>query len=84
MSNAILSQFISMQTAIITTTQIGESQTLSIQTPASGLSLQGRIRIPGDKSISHRALMLDAIAHGETTIEGLLLGEDPRLSLIHI
>lgn len=46
--------------------------------PAAGRSLQGRIRVPGDKSISHRALMLGAIAKGETTIEGLLLGEDPR------
>jgi 3-phosphoshikimate 1-carboxyvinyltransferase len=67
-----------MQAAIITTTQIGESQTLTIQKPTSGLSLTGRIRVPGDKSISHRALMLGAIASGETTIEGLLLGEDPR------
>jgi 3-phosphoshikimate 1-carboxyvinyltransferase len=67
-----------MQAAIITTAQIGESQTLTIQKPASGLSLTGRIRVPGDKSISHRALMLGAIANGETTIEGLLLGEDPR------
>lgn len=41
-------------------------------------SLQGKISIPGDKSISHRALMLGAIASGETIIEGLLLGEDPR------
>ena len=41
-------------------------------------SLQGEVSIPGDKSISHRALMLGAIASGETTIEGLLLGEDPR------
>lgn len=41
-------------------------------------SLQGTISIPGDKSISHRALMLGAIAEGETIIEGLLLGEDPR------
>ncbi|MGI0483331.1 3-phosphoshikimate 1-carboxyvinyltransferase [Geminocystis sp. CENA526] len=40
-------------------------------------SLQGTISIPGDKSISHRALMLGAIASGETIIEGLLLGEDP-------
>jgi 3-phosphoshikimate 1-carboxyvinyltransferase len=42
------------------------------------LSLQGTIKVPGDKSISHRALMLGAIARGETIIEGLLLGEDPR------
>lgn len=53
-------------------------QQLLVSTPPSGLSLSGRIRVPGDKSISHRALMLGAIASGETTIEGLLLGEDPR------
>ncbi|WP_299491433.1 3-phosphoshikimate 1-carboxyvinyltransferase [Acaryochloris sp. IP29b_bin.137] len=40
--------------------------------------LQGTITIPGDKSISHRALMLGALASGKTTIQGLLLGEDPR------
>jgi 3-phosphoshikimate 1-carboxyvinyltransferase len=38
--------------------------------------LSGRIRPPGDKSISHRALMLGGLAVGETTIEGLLEGED--------
>jgi 3-phosphoshikimate 1-carboxyvinyltransferase len=38
--------------------------------------LRGRVRPPGDKSISHRALMLGALAVGETTIEGLLEGED--------
>ena len=38
--------------------------------------LQGRIRVPGDKSISHRALMFGALAVGETRIEGLLEGED--------
>ncbi|MDF0554545.1 3-phosphoshikimate 1-carboxyvinyltransferase [Kamptonema sp. UHCC 0994] len=63
---------------VIVTAKTAENETLIIQTPTSGLSLQGRIRIPGDKSISHRALMLGAIASGETTIEGLLLGEDPR------
>ncbi|MCU0547448.1 MAG: 3-phosphoshikimate 1-carboxyvinyltransferase [Oscillatoriaceae cyanobacterium Prado104] len=67
-----------MQAATIKINQIGESQTLTIEKPASGLSLQGRIRVPGDKSISHRALMLGALARGETTVEGLLLGEDPR------
>lgn len=51
---------------------------LIINRPRSGLSLQGRIQVPGDKSISHRALMLGAIAQGETQIKGLLLGEDPR------
>ena len=38
--------------------------------------LTGRIRVPGDKSISHRALMLGALAVGETRITGLLEGED--------
>lgn len=44
----------------------------------SGQALHGRIRVPGDKSISHRSLMLGALAEGETIIYGLLLGEDPR------
>lgn len=38
--------------------------------------LAGRIVVPGDKSISHRALMLGALAVGETVIDGLLEGED--------
>lgn len=36
----------------------------------------GSVRVPGDKSISHRALMLGAIATGETRIAGFLAGED--------
>ena len=42
---------------------------------ASG-PLKGRIRVPGDKSISHRSLMLSALAVGESRISGLLEGED--------
>ena len=38
--------------------------------------LKGRIRVPGDKSMSHRALMLGAVAIGETRITGLLEAED--------
>jgi 3-phosphoshikimate 1-carboxyvinyltransferase len=38
--------------------------------------LHGRLRVPGDKSISHRALILGALAVGETRISGLLEGED--------
>ena len=38
--------------------------------------LQGRIAIPGDKSISHRALMLSALAVGESRVTGLLEGHD--------
>lgn len=59
-----------------TTTQLTDD--LIIQPPASGIALQGQIEVPGDKSISHRALMLGAISQGETQIQGLLLGEDPR------
>ncbi len=38
--------------------------------------LRGRIRVPGDKSISHRSIMLGALAVGETRVTGLLEGED--------
>jgi 3-phosphoshikimate 1-carboxyvinyltransferase len=38
--------------------------------------LTGKARVPGDKSISHRALILGALAVGETRISGLLEGED--------
>ena len=43
----------------------------------SGGTLKGHVRVPGDKSISHRALLFGAIAEGKTTIEGLLPAEDP-------
>jgi 3-phosphoshikimate 1-carboxyvinyltransferase len=49
------------------------------QTPLearSSGSLTGKVRVPGDKSISHRALILGALAVGETRISGLLEGED--------
>ncbi len=39
-------------------------------------SLSGRLRPPGDKSISHRAVMLGALAEGETEVTGFLAGED--------
>src|SRR6185437_8095255 len=42
----------------------------------SATPLTGTIAIPGDKSISHRALMFGALAVGETRISGLLTGED--------
>ena len=40
------------------------------------LRLEGRVRAPGDKSVSHRALMFGALALGETVVSGLLEGED--------
>lgn len=45
---------------------------------APGRPLDGRLRVPGDKSISHRALMLGALAEGTTRITGFLEGEDTR------
>jgi 3-phosphoshikimate 1-carboxyvinyltransferase len=46
-----------------------------LEARASG-PLTGKVRVPGDKSISHRALILGALAVGETRISGLLEGED--------
>jgi 3-phosphoshikimate 1-carboxyvinyltransferase len=49
------------------------------QTPLEARSsgpLTGKVRVPGDKSISHRALILGALAVGQTRISGLLEGED--------
>ncbi len=47
---------------------------------SSGASgpLHGSVRVPGDKSVSHRALMLAAIAEGDSRIRGFLEGEDTR------
>ncbi len=45
-------------------------------TVEAGGSLRGRLRVPGDKSISHRAIMLGALAEGRTKITGFLDGED--------
>ena len=54
-------------------THSGQPAPLSAQ---KSQSLTGRVRVPGDKSISHRALILGALAVGETRITGLLEGED--------
>ena len=41
-----------------------------------GGTVSGQIEVPGDKSISHRALLLGAVAEGDTEIRGLLRGDD--------
>lgn len=46
-----------------------------MQAEASG-PLKGRVEVPGDKSVSHRALILGALAVGETRVTGLLEGQD--------
>ncbi len=43
-----------------------------------GLPLRGSVRVPGDKSISHRALMLGALAEGTSVVRGLSTGDDVR------
>jgi len=45
-------------------------------TSATGSPLKGTLRVPGDKSISHRSLMFGALAVGRTTVKGLLESED--------
>lgn len=67
-----------MSFPFVTLKTISNHQDLIIDLQSSELALQGTLKIPGDKSISHRALILGAITQGETIIEGLLLGEDPR------
>ncbi|WP_227368038.1 bifunctional prephenate dehydrogenase/3-phosphoshikimate 1-carboxyvinyltransferase [Halomonas sp. M20] len=46
-----------------------------------GGSVSGSIRVPGDKSISHRAIMLGALAEGVTQVQGFLEGEDSLATL---
>ena len=42
-----------------------------------GGSMTGSIRVPGDKSMSHRAIMLGSIAEGRTSVSGFLEGVLP-------
>ena len=44
----------------------------------TGGPLRGDLQVPGDKSVSHRAVMLGALAEGRSEIEGFLEGEDTR------
>jgi len=47
-------------------------------TSAAGNALRGEVRVPGDKSVSHRAIMLAALAEGTSRVSGFLEGEDTR------
>lgn len=51
-----------------------QARPLTVSASPKGLS--GRTLVPGDKSISHRSLMLASLAHGRTKVYGLLEGED--------
>ncbi len=59
---------------------------MSIEKPvrffaSPGGTLSGRLRVPGDKSISHRSIMLGSLAIGETRISGFLEGGDSLATL---
>ncbi|PCR99344.1 3-phosphoshikimate 1-carboxyvinyltransferase [Lactococcus fujiensis] len=47
---------------------------MKLETKSQGL--RGTLKVPGDKSISHRSIMFGSIAHGKTEVEGILQGED--------
>ncbi len=57
-----------------------EHHDLVYQVSAGG-SLSGDVRVPGDKSISHRSIMLGSLADGITTVDGFLEGEDSLCTL---
>ena len=56
------------------------SQQTFVVAPSKGIG--GRITVPGDKSISHRALLFNAIAEGTSVVDGLLEGEDCLATLM--
>jgi 3-phosphoshikimate 1-carboxyvinyltransferase len=55
---------------------VSHTATQSPLSASASSPLKGRLRVPGDKSISHRALIFGALAVGETRVSGLLEGED--------
>ena len=48
----------------------------TVFTVEGGRPCVGRVRVPGDKSVSHRALLLGALARGESMVRGLSDGDD--------
>ena len=61
-----------------TTAPDEDSLSVTPMTARPGSALSGSARLPGDKSISHRALILNAIASGNATVESLLESDDVR------
>lgn len=57
-----------------------DTRTVSFTVSPGGV-LRGRLRVPGDKSISHRAIMLGALAEGVTRVSGFLMGADNLATL---
>jgi len=60
---------------------MSHSETNIVFTAQPAKSLNGRLRVPGDKSISHRSIMLGSLANGTTEITGFLEGEDSLATL---
>ena len=54
---------------------------LGVNATNSNVTVTGDIRVPGDKSISHRSIMFGAIAEGDTQIHGFLEGDDALATL---
>jgi len=48
----------------------------NISTVKGGVNLKGKVKVPGDKSISHRSIILSSLAEGPSEISGFLKGED--------
>ncbi|ACL72625.1 3-phosphoshikimate 1-carboxyvinyltransferase [Thioalkalivibrio sulfidiphilus] len=59
---------------------MSQAQELAFEVQSGG-TLTGRIRVPGDKSISHRSIMLGSLAEGTTEVTGFLNGEDCMATL---
>ena len=57
------------------------SDNMIVFTVEPGGSLSGKLRVPGDKSISHRSIMLGSLAEGVTEVTGFLEGEDALATL---
>ncbi|PID41959.1 MAG: bifunctional prephenate dehydrogenase/3-phosphoshikimate 1-carboxyvinyltransferase [Gammaproteobacteria bacterium] len=60
-------------------TTMNTDETTFISSSSDGLS--GDIRVPGDKSVSHRSIMLGALSEGKTEVSGFLEGEDALATL---
>ena len=61
---------------------MSQSQSYWIARP--GTALHGELSIPGDKSISHSAVMFAALADGSSRIDGFLEGEDTQIGRAHV
>lgn len=71
---------VSDKTAMSNSASAGHARRVEFHLQPGG-ALNGSLRVPGDKSISHRSIMLGALANGVTEIEGFLEGEDALATL---